>query len=85
LLESLEKGFLTTTKGNQLTDKEKLNKTIYSLRTKLKKVESEIIEILESDIYITIISIKNWQDYFQKTKEKLNQELEELQLLNKEE
>jgi len=45
-----------------------------------KILETEIITIKESDTFKTIISIEDWDDYFQRTKERLQRELEELQL-----
>jgi len=80
ILEYLEKGVLTTSKGDELFDKEKLRKTIDGLREKVKKVEVEIIAIVESDTYNTIINIDNWEDYFKRTKKKLQMELEELKM-----
>lgn len=80
ILANLEKGILSTSKGDKLTDKEKLKATINRLRTKVKILETEIITIKQSETFKTIIDIDDWDDYFKRTKEKLQRELEELQL-----
>ncbi|WPC10981.1 hypothetical protein LEQ04_09985 [Riemerella anatipestifer] len=53
---------------------------IAKLKRQIKVLETEIISIKESETFKTIISIEDWDDYFQKTKEKLQRELEDLQL-----
>lgn len=80
ILANLEKGILSTTKGDKLTDKDKLRATVNSLRTKVKILETEIITIKESETFQTIININDWDDYFNNTKEKLQRELEALKL-----
>jgi predicted amino acid-binding ACT domain protein len=50
------------------------------LRLKVKILETEIITIKQSETFKTIININDWDDYFNTTKEKLQRELEELQL-----
>ena len=78
ILESLEKGILTTNKSDDLTDKDILKLTINRLKNKLQAIESEIIAIKGSEPFQTIMDIEDWDDYFNQTKEKLNIELEEL-------
>ena len=78
ILSNLEKGILTTSKGDKLADKERLRITIHKLRDKVKQVESQIITIKQSDTFKTIMSIDSWDDYFNQTKEKLQKQLDEL-------
>jgi hypothetical protein len=78
ILSNLEKGILSTGKGDKLTDINKLRATVNRLRVKVKEIENQIITIKESDTFNIIISIVNWDDYFTNTKEKLQQELEDL-------
>jgi len=78
ILSNLEKGILTTSKGDKLADKERLRITIHKLRDKVKLVELQIIAIKQSDTYKTILSIDNWDDYFNQTKKKLQKQLDEL-------
>lgn len=80
ILANLEKGILSTTKGDKLTDKDKLRATVNRLRVKVKILETEIITIKQSETFTTIINIEDWGEYFKKTKGKLQEELEELQL-----
>jgi len=47
---------------------------------KVKIIETEVITIKQSETFKTIINIDDWEDYFNRTKEILLRELEELQL-----
>lgn len=78
ILANLEKGILTTEISNKLTDKDKLRATINKLRSKVQILEVDIISIKESETYQTIINIKDWDEYFTQTKEKLTKELDDL-------
>jgi hypothetical protein len=78
ILKNLEKGILKAEKGESISDKEILRATIDRLKAKLKKIESEILSIKQSDTFKTVISIEDWDLYFEQTKEKLKSELEEL-------
>jgi hypothetical protein len=80
ILANLEKGILSTSKGDKILDKDKLRATVNRLRVKVKILETEIITIKESDTFQTISSIEDWDEYFNLTKEKLQRELEELRL-----
>lgn len=79
ILANLENGNLSTSRGDKLTDKDKLRATLNRLRAKVKILEAEIISIKQSETFKTIISIENWDIYFEETKQKLIQELENLQ------
>lgn len=79
ILETLEKGELSTPEGDKLSDKDELKKTVELLGKKVKKLETEIVEIIESETYNTIINIKNLEEYFKTTKVKLQKELEQLE------
>lgn len=78
ILENLEKGILKAEKGDSISDKEILRATINRLKTKLKNIESEILNIKQSDTFKTVTSIEDWDLYFEHTREKLKSELEEL-------
>lgn len=80
ILANLEKGILSTSRGDSIFDKDKLRATINRLREKVKILESEIITIKQSETFTTIIKIDDWDEYFSSTKEKLQIELKELQL-----
>lgn len=78
ILANLEKGILSTNKGNEITDRDKLRDTINRLRDKVKILEDEIISIKKSDVFTTISSISDWSVYFNTTKERLQKELQYL-------
>lgn len=78
ILENLVKGILTSTKGDSISDKVILKTTIERMKIKLKQLESEILNIKQSTTFQTVMSIEDWDIYFENTKEKLQLELEEL-------
>ncbi len=75
----LKKVTVLTSKGDKLTDKDKLRATVKRLRVKVKILKNAIITIKQSETFQTIIGIVDWGEYFTKTKKKLQQQLEELQ------
>ncbi len=79
ILKNLEDGVLSTSKGDLLTDKDILKSTINRLHKKLKILESEITSIKQSETFKIILEIKDWDYYFENTKNKLRQELKDLQ------
>lgn len=78
ILAKLEKGILKAEKGESISDKEILRATINRLKAKLKNIESEILYIKQSNTFKVVASINDWDQYFKKTKEKLQVELDEL-------
>lgn len=78
ILQNLEQGHLFKTKSQTISEKEKLKSLIIELRTKIIEIEREINSIKESETFINISSIENWDDYFKKTKEILQGELNRL-------
>ncbi len=78
ILENLAKGILKSEKGDSISDKEILRATINRLKIKLNNLESEILDIKQSDTFQTVSTIEDWDIYFNQTKEKLQMELEEL-------
>lgn len=80
ILDELEKGHYFKAKSETVVEKDLLKSAIAKLKIQIKILEKEIITIKESDAYRIINDINDWDDYFTQTKEKLNMELEELQL-----
>jgi hypothetical protein len=80
IFDELEKGNFFKTKSETVQQKDLLKVAITKLKRQIKVLEAEIIAIKESDTFKTISSIEDWYNYFQKTKEKLQRELEELKL-----
>lgn len=77
ILEELEKDNYFKAKSETVLEKDLLIAAIAKLKRQIKIIETEIITIKESDTFKTIIKIEDWDDYFSKTKEKLQRELEE--------
>lgn len=80
ILNELEKGNYFKAKSETVVEKDKLKVAITKLKRQIKTLEVEIIAIKESATFKTIISISDWGNYFQRTKEKLEMELKELQI-----
>lgn len=78
ILNNLEKGLLSTTHRDRLNDIDKLKATIVKLKTKVNRLECEIISIKESEPYLKVQNIKDWDLYFKNTRETLLRELESL-------
>ena len=84
ILENLEKGILIANAEEKISDKDVLIATIERLKLRLQQLEAEIQNIKQSETYQTIISIEDWDLYFEETKQKLQYELDELRKLHKE-
>jgi len=80
ILEELEKGNYFKTKSETVQEKDLLKATISKLKRQIKNLETEIITIKESETFKTIISIEDWDIYFNRLKEKLQFELAKLQV-----
>lgn len=80
ILDNLQKGVLSATKGNELTNKVKLKAMVQRLRNKITTLEEEITIIKESDEFQKVISIVDWDIYFTELKETLSKEIEILKL-----
>lgn len=80
ILEDLEKGNYFRSKSETVSEKELLKLAIARLRIQIDNLEKEIIAIKQSEAYKTIIGISDWDDFFKKTKIKLQKELEQLKL-----
>jgi hypothetical protein len=80
ILEELEKGNFFKTKSETIQEKDLLKAAIAKLKRQITILETEFITIKESETFQTIISIEDWDEYFNMTKEKLQRELEELRL-----
>ena len=78
ILEDLEKGGYFKSLSEIGLESDILKASILKLKTQIKNIEAEIKEITDSETYQTIISIKDWNVYFESQKSKLIQELEYL-------
>lgn len=77
ILNDLKKGGFSA-KSDSVSKKELLKHTIIKLQKEVDFIKNQILEIKNSDTYLTILEIKNWDNYFYKTKVDLLRELEEL-------
>ena len=69
-----------TSKDQSLNEKQTLKHEIQSLREIINQLQKKISDTFSSEVYQTITSIKDWNEYFTSTKEKLAKELERIQL-----
>jgi len=77
ILDALEKNPF---KPETVFEKDLLKAEIDRLHRQIEILEREIIDIKESDAFKTIADIQNWNEYFKDVKNKLQKELEELQI-----
>lgn len=80
ILNDLENGNYFKIRSATITEKDVLKAAIAKLRIQIKQLENEIIQIKQSETFYTISAIISWDDYFRITKEKLEEELTDLQL-----
>ena len=78
ILENLEKGILTSLKGEGLSDKGLLRATIERLKIKLEELAGQIQNIKQNETFELLSEIDDWDLYFEQTREKLQEELDEL-------
>ena len=79
ILEGLQKGTAFTSKADTTNEKVSLIAELERLRQKLHDLNETIVEIKESDAFKTISSISDWDEYFARTKEKLKEQLTQLE------
>jgi hypothetical protein len=77
ILNDLKKGGFTA-KSDSVSEKELLKTSIIKLQKEIDFLKSQILEIKKSDTYLIILEIKNWDEYFHRTKVDLIRELDEL-------
>jgi hypothetical protein len=79
ILEELEKGNFFKVKSDTIDQKDLLKAEIIVLKRKIEQLEKSIHSLMESEAYKVIMSIEDWDEYFERTKEKLLRELRDLQ------
>ena len=78
ILYNLEKGILQRSLREKLDDKIILKEIIITLKNKITSLTAEVLKIRESDNYITLLEIEDFDLYFNNIKEKLQNEILEL-------
>ncbi len=79
ILEGLQKGNAFTSKADTANEKVSLIAELERLRQKLQDLNETVLAIKESDAFKTISSINEWDAYFSNTKEKLKEQLTQLE------
>jgi hypothetical protein len=79
ILENLEKGNFFVNKSDAINEKQLMKTEIEKLKTKIRELQQEMQLIKESDAFKTISGIDDWDEYFASTKEKLTQQINELE------
>ncbi len=79
ILENLEKGNFFVNKSDAINEKQLMKTEIEKLKIRISELQQEMQLIKESDAYKTISGIDDWDEYFASTKEKLTQQINELE------
>jgi hypothetical protein len=82
ILVNLQTGNFFISNSDTYTEKEKLKSLIEKLKKQIAELEEEINWIKNSETYLTINAIDNWETYFVKTRENLQIELDQLNTMN---
>jgi hypothetical protein len=80
ILKDLEMGNSFRSSGDMITEKELLKVAVIKMRKKVTQLETQIINIKESETFVTVNAIKDWDSYFSDNREHLQKELESLTL-----
>ena len=79
ILENLEKGNFFINKSDAITEKQLMKAEIEKLKIRINELQQQMQLIKESEAYKTISSIEDWDIYFANTKEKLAEQIQELE------
>jgi hypothetical protein len=79
ILENLEEGNFFVNKSDAINKKQLMQTEIKKLRIRIKELQQQMQLIKKSDAYKTISTIKDWNEYFKKTKEQLESQARELE------
>jgi hypothetical protein len=79
ILENLEKGNFFVNKSDAINEKQLMKTEIEKLRIRIRELQEQLQLIKESDTYKTISGINDWDAYFANTKEKLAEQIHELE------
>lgn len=79
ILENLEKGNFFVSKSDAINEKQLLKSEIEKLRLRIKELRGQVQSIKESEAFTTVSSISDWDSYFQETRQKLAEQVKELE------
>ena len=79
ILENLEKGDFFVSKSDFINEKKLMKAEIENLRLRINELKEQCRAILESEAYKTIIDIGDWDTYFEYSKQKLTEQINEFE------
>lgn len=79
ILENLEKGNFFVSKSDSINEKQLLKTEIEKLRLRIQELKVQVQSIKESDAFTTLSSISDWDTYFKETRQKLAEQIKELE------
>ncbi len=79
ILENLERGDFFVSKSDAINEKQLLKTEIEKLRLRIKELKEQLQVIKESEAFTTVSNISNWDTYFKETKQKLAEQVKELE------
>lgn len=79
ILENLEQGDFFVNKSDAINEKQILKAEIEKLRLRIKELKGQVQVIKESEAFATVSSISDWDAYFNETKQKLAEQVKELE------
>lgn len=80
ILSNLEKGVFLN-KSERISEKAEIKSQLLLMRLKRDELEKELIHLKNSEIFITVKKIENWDDYFTNLKRKFETEIVEMNQL----
>ncbi len=78
ILDHLETGKPFKAKHETVTKKDVIKNTVNSMRQLLSDLIKQVTDLKNSDTFLSISKIPNWDDYFNQTKQQLIEELERI-------
>ena len=79
IFDELQKNNFFKSTSEIVTEKNLLELEVARLKRQIRIIENEIVSIKMSDTYRKVMEIIDWDDYFNETKTKLQEELDFLQ------
>ncbi len=79
ILENLEKGNFFVSKSDAINEKQLLKTEIEKMRLRVKDLKAQVQTIKDSEAFTTITDIDDWDEYFRNVREKLTEQIKELE------
>lgn len=79
ILENLERGDFFVSKSDAISEKQLLKTEIEKLRLRIKELKDQVQVIKESEAFTTVSNINDWDTYFKEIKQKLAEQIKELE------